>query len=99
MHWTPSLSVVALRCFLFSSFDVVAFCVGCSAGRINVFRQANCPVLYACTRRREPVASDGSMWSFTLWPLVRVPIASLAGGEKMLSEYPTLLPDSESLKK
>ena len=99
MHWAPSLSVVALRRVLCSSFGMVTFCVGCGFGRINMFRQANCPVLYACTGRREPVASDGSMWSFTLWPPVRVPIASSVGGEKMLSEYPTLLSDSKSLKK
>ena len=84
MHWTRPLSVVALRRFLFSSFGMVAFCVGCGVGRINMFRQANCPVLYACTGRREPVASDGSMWSFTYrelgWGLLSAPLLKYQTG-------------------
>ena len=39
MHWAPSLSVVALRRVLCSSFGMVTFCVGCGFGRINMFRQ------------------------------------------------------------
>ena len=45
MHWTLSFSV-ALRRFPFSSFSMVAFCVGCGVCPTNMFCQANCPVLY-----------------------------------------------------
>ena len=45
MHWTLSFSV-ALPRFPFSSFSMVAFCVGCGVCPTNMFCQASCPVLY-----------------------------------------------------
>ena len=44
MHWTLSLSV-SPRCFPFSSFGMVAFCVGCGVVP-HMFRQAKSPGLY-----------------------------------------------------